>query len=58
MSQALRARLGKDENTRCVVVVTLVTDGVSHSAPRDFGGLWEGGQGLRPFHHLGLWLPT
>lgn len=58
MSQGLRARLGKDENTRCVVVVTLVTDGVSCSAPRDFGALWEGGRGLGTFHHLGLWLPV
>lgn len=58
MSQGLRARLSKDENTRCVVVVTLVTDGVSRSAPRDVGALWEGGQGLGAFHHLGPWLPV
>ena len=49
---------GKDETTRCVMVVTLVTGRVSRSAPGDREGLWGGGQGRGAFHHLGRRLPV
>lgn len=47
-------RRRKDENSRCVVVVTLVTEAVSRWPAPERSVACGAGPGTWPFHHLGL----